>query len=598
MSEDDAAPEAVYTAHLSEATERAEALRGQEQRLSTARLVVFLAAAAVGWLAFGQRSLDTLYFFPMALAFIVLLIVHDRVIRARKRAERVCAFFEGGLHRLADDWAGRGNAGETHRPDDHPYADDLDLFGQGSLFELICGARTALGEATLAHWLLHPAPPEVVRKRQQAVAELAPRIELRRDLSLLGDDVGSKLSLEALDQWGRGERRISGRWIHAVAALSSTLTLGGLVGWIFTSMGGLPFFFFALCQSGFALSLRARVQPVLVGVEAPGHDLAVLAGLLARVESEEVSAPRLVELEASLRTEGLPPSKRIAQLRLLTDLLEARRNQFFAPFGALLLWGTHLALALEDWRTRCGPSLSTWVRSAAELEALCSLAGHAYERPEDVFPEIVDEGPVFEGSGLGHPLIARSACVRNDVSLEKAPQALMMSGSNMSGKSTLLRTVGCAALLGLAGAPVRAERLRLSPLQVAASIRISDSLQAGASHFFAEITRLRMVVSLTEGALPVLFLLDEVLHGTNSHDRRIGASAVVRGLIERGAIGIVTTHDLALAKIADDLAPTLQNVHFQDEIVDGRMHFDYRLRAGIVTKSNAIELMRSVGLEV
>ena len=173
-----------------------------------------------------------------------------------------------------------------------------------------------------------------------------------------------------------------------------------------------------------------------------------------------------------------------------------------------------------------------------------------------------------------------------------------MSGSNMSGKSTMLRTVGCAAVLALAGGPVRATRLRLSPLQVGASIRISDSLRQGTSHFMAEIKRLRQIVDLTEGAWPVLFLLDEVLHGTNSHDRRIGADAVVRGLIERGAMGVVTTHDLALAEIADHAELGVDNVHFQDRIEDGQMIFDFRLREGVVERSNAVALMRSVGLDV
>jgi len=259
-------------------------------------------------------------------------------------------------------------------------------------------------------------------------------------------------------------------------------------------------------------------------------------------------------------------------------------------------------LALERWRARCGGSLAGWIEAASEIEALSALAGYAFEHPDDIFPEIVDGGAegdaVFEGEGLGHPLIPSADCIRNDVALGGERRALMMSGSNMSGKSTLLRTVGTHTLLALAGAPVHAHRLRLSPLQLGASIRISDSLQAGASHFFAEITRLRMVVDLTERTLPVLFLLDEVLHGTNSHDRRIGAEAVVRGLIERGALGIVTTHDLALAKIADKMAPRIHNVHFQDHIEDGQMCFDYQLQEGVVTKSNAIELMRSVGLDI
>jgi DNA mismatch repair ATPase MutS len=234
------------------------------------------------------------------------------------------------------------------------------------------------------------------------------------------------------------------------------------------------------------------------------------------------------------------------------------------------------------------------------MEALCSLAGHAWEHPEDPFPELTADagGPLFDGEALGHPLLPEGACVRNDLRLDGDLQLLLVSGSNMSGKSTLLRTVGVNAVLAQAGGTVRARRLRLSPLAVGASIRINDSLLAGRSRFYAEITRLRELVALAAGDLPLFFLLDEILHGTNSHDRQIGAEAVVRGLVERGAIGLVTTHDLALAQVAEALAPQAANIHFQDHMEAGRMVFDYRIHPGVVTKSNALELMRSVGLDV
>jgi DNA mismatch repair ATPase MutS len=307
-------------------------------------------------------------------------------------------------------------------------------------------------------------------------------------------------------------------------------------------------------------------------------------------------------LRLALESEGRPPSERIAQLQRLVDLLEARQNQFFAPIGALFMWGTHFGLAVENWRAHHGPNLASWVDAAAEMEALGSLASYAYEHPDDPFPEILEEGSgndvLFDGRELGHPLLPADRCVRNSVLLDAAQQAYMVSGSNMSGKSTLLRTVGVSTVMALAGAPVRAASLRLCPLAVGASIHIVDSLQEGTSHFYAEIKRIRQVMDLTEGGRPVLFLLDEVLHGTNSHDRRIGAEAVLRGLLSRGAIGLITTHDLALARVADELAPKTLNVHFQDQLDDGKMRFDYRLWPGVVTRSNALELMRAVGLEV
>ncbi|HEX8128166.1 MAG TPA: hypothetical protein VF527_03625, partial [Pyrinomonadaceae bacterium] len=264
----------------------------------------------------------------------------------------------------------------------------------------------------------------------------------------------------------------------------------------------------------------------------------------------------------------------------------------------VLLWPLQFAIAIERWRQSSGTAVARWLAAVGELEALGSLAGYSYEHPDDPFPELLEGEARFEGEALGHPLIPEARSVRTDLRLSDDLRVLIVSGSNMSGKSTLLRTLGTNTVLALAGAPVRARALSLSPLQVGASIRVQDSLQAGASRFYAEITRLRQIVELTEGALPVLFLLDEILHGTNSHDRRIGAEGVVRGLIERRAIGLITTHDLALARIAEELAPRAANVHFEDHLEGGKMTFDYLLRPGTVQRSNALELMRSVGLEV
>jgi DNA mismatch repair ATPase MutS len=293
-----------------------------------------------------------------------------------------------------------------------------------------------------------------------------------------------------------------------------------------------------------------------------------------------------------------PASRAIARLDLLDQLLDARRNQLFAPIGAALLFTTQVAFAVDAWRARHGPALRRWIEAVGELEALASLAGQAYEHPADAWPELVEGPPRFVARAAGHPLLAEPRCVRNDVRLDEAQRVLVVSGSNMSGKSTLLRTVGSNAVLALAGAPVRAAQLRLAPMALGASIRLNDSLQEGHSRFYAEIRRLRQIVDATAGPLPVLFLLDEVLHGTNSHDRRIGAQAVVRSLVARGAVGLVTTHDLALAQLAESPELHAANVHFEDELREGRMHFDYRMRPGVVTRSNAIELMRAVGLEV
>jgi DNA mismatch repair ATPase MutS len=260
------------------------------------------------------------------------------------------------------------------------------------------------------------------------------------------------------------------------------------------------------------------------------------------------------------------------------------------------MWGVHCALAVAAWRERHGASVDAWLTAVGQIEALCSLAAYAWEHPADVYPDLEEGEARFEAEALGHPLIPEARCVRNDVALGGATRVLIVSGSNMSGKSTLLRAVGTNAVLALAGAPVRAARLRLSRVSVGATVRIRDSLQEGTSRFYAELVRLRDLVRIAQGPIPLLFLLDEILHGTNSHDRRLGAAAVVRGLVQRGAIGLVTTHDLALSAVESDPEVQATNVHFEDRLEDGQMVFDYRMRPGVVRTSNALALMRTLGL--
>ena len=591
-------PQAVYAAGHDRAIADERHWQSRARWLSNARLACFALLALTGWLAFGTHAIARPWVVLPLAAFVALIVAHDRVLDREARAGRVRRFFEDGLARLDHSWAGRGDDGLRHLEAEHPYAQDLDLFGEGSLYELLATTRTSAGSDRLADWLLTPAAPEVVRERQAAVRELRPRLEMRLRMAVAGDEASPVGHREALEAWAAAPPAGLGPVLRAAAAATTVLDGVGLALWIGTDAGPVPFAMALGLQGLFALAIRARVRPVLAAAETPVGSLARAAALLACVEREQFEAPLLERLRTSLETTGHLPSEELSALRALIDRRDVRSNQFFAPVAAILMWGTHTAYRLEGWRARCGPRLSVWIESAGEIEALCALAGYAYENPEDPFPEILDAGPVFEGEALGHPLLPRERCVRNDLRLGERPQALVMSGSNMSGKSTMLRTVGCNAILALAGAPVRAKRLRLSPLRIAASIRIVDSLQQGQSHFMAEITRLRQVVEISRGEPPALFLLDEILHGTNSHDRRIGAEAVLRGLVDAGALGIVTTHDLALTQIVPESAGRMENVHFEDHLEAGRMEFDYTLREGVVEKSNALELMRSVGLDV
>ncbi|MBW2286876.1 MAG: DNA mismatch repair protein MutS [Deltaproteobacteria bacterium] len=594
-----AEPADEYTRRLASRRNAADACHRRSAVVSNVRLAVFAAGVAVAAAVFGPKVLSEAWLLPPLVVFIGLVVVHDRLIRRGDRAERAVAFYEAGVARLEGRWMGRSeSSGEAFREAAHPYSEDLDLFGQGSLFELLSLARTRAGECTLAAWLLSPATAEEVIARQPAVAELAPKLDLREDLWLIGAPVAAGMHPEELRRWGDAEPSASGKGLRLVAPVLASLTIAALVAWWTLGIGSVPFQVMLVIQSGFALSLRGRVRQTILAVDAPCRDLALFSALLERLESEDFDAPRLRSLLEALDSGEHLASERIARLRRYVDLLDARRNQLFVPIGALLLWSTQLALAIEDWRIAWGPKLGEWLEAVGEIEALASLAGFHFENPTSVFPEILAEGTRFEAMALAHPLLPSERRIVNDVALGEELQLLVVSGSNMSGKSTLLRTVGTNAVLALAGGAVVAEHLRVSRLAIGASIRIQDSLLEGSSHFYAEIQRLRQIMELADGETPLLFLVDEILHGTNSHDRGVGAEAVVRGFVERGALGLVTTHDLALARVADALAPRAANVHFEDHLEAGVIAFDYRLRPGVVEKSNALELMRAVGLAV
>ena len=591
-------PALVYQTRLTDRRAAVSVLAARHDRLASGRLGMAALAAVLGWGAFWAGLWSGWWLAVPAAGFLGLAVVHDRVLTALDRARRAVNVYEGGLARIEDRWSGIGATGEAYAPPEHPYAADLDLFGAGSLFQLLSAARLQAGEQTMANWLLAPADPGTIGTRQAAVAELRGRVDLREQLALTGDSISAWLDTAGLASWGAQPAKLSGIWprviagglaLSNVAALVAGLAFDASTAWLALSVAS---------SVAFSMVWRTRVHQVIASVNAPARHLRLLADVLALVESERVSAPHLAALHARLAATGDTASHRIAQLTRLVDLLESRQNQIFAPVALLLLWGTQLAWAIETWRRRSGPSLSEWVAVAGEFEALSSLAGYAFEHPADPFPEIVGRGPVVEGIALAHPLLPALRVVANDVALGTDVRVLVVSGSNMSGKSTLLRTVGVNVVLALAGGPVRAERLAVSPVALGATLRIQDSLQAGKSRFFAEITRLKQIVDLANGPVPVLFLLDELLAGTNSHDRRLGAAGIVQGLVDKGAIGLVTTHDLALAEVVSDLGVHARNVHFSDTFEEGQMRFDYRMREGVVRTSNALALMRSIGLEV
>jgi hypothetical protein len=573
-------------------------LQREFNRLGNARLALAVVTVLLAALAYGEVGISQWWLLLPLLAIFALFVRHARVSRQRAFAERGVSYYDRALARIKNQWQGKGEAGERFRDANHVYAEDLDIFGRGSLFELLCTARTAAGEDTLASWLLHPTSQDEAAARQQAVRELRTRLDLREDIALLGEDIRSQVRADILTRWGARPPILFPKLLRP---LSLVLCLAAFVlffAFIFQHIPVWPFAVIVAINALVVYLTRPIVSQILSSVDTPASHLAILSLLIQRIEQEKFESPLLQRWIQQLKVGGQAAAGQIRRLERLIDWLGGDPHPVIKIIQKVLLWPLQVALGIEMWRRESGPHIGEWINALAEFEAISALAALSFERPTWSFPELLPPTQAsFSAKELRHPLIVEQRCVPNDVALDGACRLLIVSGSNMSGKSTLLRAIGLNTVLAWAGAPVNASHLNLSPLQTGASIRVTDSLQDNRSRFFAEITRLRQIVDLMRDSTPVLFLLDELLSGTNSHDRRIGAAGLVKGLLRGNTIGLLTTHDLALAEIANELT-CASNVHFEDRITDGKMEFDYQLRPGVVTHSNALELMRAVGLDV
>jgi hypothetical protein len=574
-----------YTRRLEERGVRSRELDSLHYRLGNLRLLAFGVILLALLLVIAQTLPNGVWFFVPVAVFAALMAWHRRVTVRWEHARRAVQFYQDGLARLAGKWMKRGVAGSEYLDPQHPYARDLDLFGNGSLFELLCRARTRPGADRLAQWLLAGASPDDIAARRQAVAELVPRLDLREELTALNAG-RSSLSAPHIIAWAEAPARLQSGAGRLLAGLLGLAGVGSLAYWV-VSWNPTPLIAALLLIQGFARWAEPELHESVAQAEPMRADARSLASFLERLEKETFTSPLLQRWSQPW------PSQALAELQTLLDHLEARRNIFLAPFLHVALAKYQVAALIERWRARHGAQMRVWIEALADYEALSSFASFAYENPTYVWAELLPAGSGLAAVELGHPLLGPE-CVGNDVELSGAA-LWIVSGSNMAGKSSLLRALGSNVVLAMAGAPVRARSLRLEPLRPGASIQLADSLLGGLSRFYAEILRLRQLLELAGEKPRLLFLLDEIMAGTNSHDRRIGAEAVIRGLLEHGAVGLVTTHDLALTEILKDRAV---NVHFEDQLVEGKMSFDYRLRPGPVTRSNALELMRAVGLEV
>lgn len=578
---------------------RTKDLRSTDRLLSRLRIGAFAAMIGVGAICIGDPLVSWYWMLLPVSVFVLLIRLHSASNRRLVHAQASVQFYEDSLARLAGHWRSQPLDGAQFCDPQHPWSSDLDVFGHGSLFQKLNHCRTLPGQKKLAAWLTSVASAETVGERQRQTESLREQLDLRERLAVIDGAVDWAAAEKTIHVWLSEAGDAFPRWtlwaariLGVVSAFVIAAVLGRLISLTFILL-------MLLLQGPLVFVNRHRIRVVMDEVDTVDKALRQLSEVMQQFETYPLTEKTLQQMQRRLTVDGVIASERIRQLSSQIQWLNnALRNQFFMPVAWALGLFIHLPHRVERWRSRYGDRIPEWLDAVTTMEVVTSISGFNYEHQHYQLPQVTEDEVEFSAVQLGHPLLNAQDCVRNDIALNTKRPLVLISGSNMSGKSTLLRSVGTNLVLAYCGARVNADSLRSYPFQIGTAMRVSDSLQEGRSLFFTVVQRLKAVVDLTAGQAPVLFLLDEILSGTNSHDRRRGAEAVIRTLVGRQALGMVTTHDLALTRIVETMDGKAVNMHFEDQVQDGRMSFDYQLRDGVVARSNAIELMRMMGLDV
>ena len=604
-----AGPKAAYQERLDRYTAERDALTQRWNGVANQRLIAFIAGAGLtGWGVIQAVPLAVAGGIVGLILFVVLAVYHNRLGKRRRQAATLAEINAEGLARVGRVWAELPEPAPLTLPPDHPFAADLDLVGHASLQQLVDTTSTPMGTQTLGDWLVAPATPEVVRERQVAVADLAPRLAWRQELEAQGRlAAGERRDPEPLLAWAEGPRWLASRpWLRVLSWVGPLLLIGLVVAQL-TGVIAAPLWVVAFVANLLLSQLLGRpANTIALGVNAHHWALLGYARQIALVSELDASAPLLVRLKHDLSAAGEPAPALLRRLSRISAFPMPLASPLYLPLQAICFWDIHVLAAMERWQAVAGPHVRQWLETLGQVEALAGLAGLAHDNPTWAFPDLDPAADTFDATALGHPLLADSVRVTNDVTVGPPGTFLLVTGSNMSGKSTLLRSIGVNTVLAGAGAPVCAGSLRLPPVSLWTSVRVQDSLERGVSFFMAELQRLKLVVAAARAANAsngprVLYLLDEMLQGTNTAERQIAARRIIVELVNQGAIGAVSTHDLALAD-APELRERARPVHFTDIVGDGvtgpLMSFDYRLRPGVATTTNALRLMQLVGFDI
>lgn len=592
-------PENHYTERLSLTKGQLQQVKKQIFRISMLRLALFIAGIAGLYFFYNQTTLLIVCICLTFLPLFILVKIHNRFFIRKEWLETQARIIQEELQALSGDYSSFEDGKEYVNPE-HPYSFDLDIFGRRSLFQSINRTCTFFGKVRLAEWLQnHLHEKTSIEKRQEMIREISEHTLFREQFRVAGlVHHGQSSDAEKIQAWSQSPAQyLHAGWVKTfiwgVPVINSLLLITSLAGWTSFSWLGLSFGIFLVLSFGI-IKRATYIQ------ETYGKQLKSLNGyarLIALAKAEEWKSAGMQELMERFNLNGQSPVQALQQLSKELDRLDLRNNQFlYVLLEGSIFFQLQEIVRIERWKVRYGQHISKWLETVGELDALCSLGTFAYNHPQYTYPELTEKPFCFLATQMGHPLMPVSQCVKNDATIPSRPFFLIITGANMAGKSTYLRTIGVNYLLACVGAPVCCERLKLHPNQLITSLRTSDSLSDNESYFFAELKRLKRIIDLLNQGQQLFIILDEILKGTNSMDKQRGSFDLIRQFMQLKANGIIATHDLLLGSLIKQFPEEIRNYCFEADIKDNELTFSYKLREGVAQNMNACFLMKKMGI--
>ena len=570
------------------------------------RLAWFRFAAITGiaaaWYFLISYGLMYVFIFaiPLLILFTRLVFADLKNKSAIEHHKHLTTINKDEIKALAYNYYHLSN-GNEFMPKEHFYANDLDIFGHASLYQYINRTSSEMGANTLANWLLTPGNTETILQRQDAIKELAKQHAWRAELQALGAAKKIKTATEnRLQYWfGENDRFINNKFWLLMRYLIPALMITVIVLNITDVLSSYTRNYCLLAAAFFAFYISKKVTPLHQQVSKMAEELEVLAESIKLIESTTFTSTYLQELQLQFKAQNEKASAKLNKLKQILERLDLRFNfVVFIPLDILLQWDLQQVIALEKWKQQNHKNVLTWFSALGKFEALNSLSTLSFNHPGWCFPVFKQDHFFIEGEEIGHPLIQAGKCVNNPIKIDNTGKLMLVTGSNMAGKSTYLRSVGINIVLAMAGAPVCAKYFCLSPVQMISSMRIADNLEESTSTFYAELKKLKTIIDKVNNNEKVFILLDEILRGTNSLDRHTGSAALIKQLIKHNAACIIATHDVELAKMKEEYPDNILNYHFDAQVNKEELYFDYLLKQGICTSLNASILMKKIGIEL